>query len=190
MHISSNLPEAHGMESRHKQFTSTEKYYWSCIWNSFPVFKQMRIGVTDWRVLQKCLPQELTLQWGVAAEAPAPSSSAQSCGTGAHPKLQVRDFWRPLKGTNLYMQLEHSPVRSHPPNKSFSTPSKQICFSVGAAGSFCIPNLPREQICWSDLSTRQPSLLQQGCQDIPAINRAIHPILTGKLEHRSHAFSV
>lgn len=67
----------------------------------FLLFKQMGIGVTDLRVLQKWFPWELTLRWGVAGVRAAPSSSAQSCGTGAHPR--VRDFWRPLKGSNLYM---------------------------------------------------------------------------------------
>lgn len=67
----------------------------------FPPFQTN--GVTDLRVLQKCLPQELNLQWGGAAVRAAPSSSAQSCRTAAQPKLQVRDFWRPLKGINLYV---------------------------------------------------------------------------------------
>lgn len=46
---------------------------------NFLLFKQMGIGVTDLRVLQKCLPQDLDLQWDVGAVRPALSSSAQSC---------------------------------------------------------------------------------------------------------------
>lgn len=90
-----------------------------------------------------------------------------------------------VKWTSLYItQTQFSEVPCNQCSLVRQSPSKQKdSFSVGTAWPSCIPNLHRKPICWSNLSTRYPSLLlQQGFQHIAAFNRAIYPILTGKLE--------